>query len=182
MKFILPLLMIGLLAATADAQNRRDRSTRDRGTSGGSSGSSASPVIDDNVDKASYDRYKVLSEHNIFTKNRRPPSTQRSRDSGTDRPPPKPEVASVLTGCVIEDENRYAAFVENAQTGRHAESVAGESIATGKVTAIGFDFLEYESSGQNTGGDWPQLHGLGGLAGNGDGHSNHRSDDRPPGR
>jgi len=150
MKFILPLLMIGLLAATADAQNRRDRSTRDRGTSGGSSGSAASPVIDDNADKTSYDRYKVLSEHNIFTKNRRPPSTQRSRDSRGDSPPPKPEVAFVLTGCSIEDENRYAAFVENAQTGVTLKVSPGDSIATGKVTAIGFDFLEYESGGQRT--------------------------------
>jgi len=152
MRFILPLLIISLLAVTADAQNRRDRTTRDRtpdrsSSAGGPSGSS---VADDNTDKSSFDHYKVLSEHNIFTKNRRPPSTQRSRDPRGDRPPSKPEVAFVLTGCVIENENHYAAFVENAQTGVTMKISPGDAIATGKVTAIGFDYLEYESAGQKT--------------------------------
>ena len=148
MKFILPLLMIGILTATADAQNRRDRTSRDRAPDRSPPGS-ASPVSDDNPDKTSYDRYKVLSEHNIFTKNRRS-TTRPTRDSRSDAPPPKPEVAFVLTGCVIENENRYAAFVENAQTGVTMKVSPGESIATGKVTAIGFDFLEYETGGQKT--------------------------------
>jgi len=149
MKFVLAVLMIGLLAASAEAQNRRDRNSRDRGPDRSSPGSSASPVSDDGTDKASFDRYKVLSEHNIFTKNRRPTSRP-TRDSRSDGPPPKPEVAFVLTGCVIENENRYAAFVENAQTGVTLRVSPGDSIATGKVTAIGFDFLEYETGGQKT--------------------------------
>ena len=148
MKFFLPLLLICLLAATADAQNRRDRSSRDRGPE--RSSSSGAPTADDNTDKSTFDHYKVLSEHNIFTKNRRPPSTQRARDPRSDRPPPKPEVAFVLTGCVIEDANRYVAFVENAQTGVTLKVSPGDAIATGKVTAIGFDFLEYETGGQKT--------------------------------
>ena len=152
MRFILPLLIISLLAVTADAQNRRDRTTRDRtpdrsSSAGGPSGSS---VADDNTDKSSFDHYKVLSEHNIFTKSRRPPSTQRSRDPRGDRPPSKPEVAFVLTGCVIEDDNKYAAFVENAQTGITLKVSPGDSVATGKVTSIGFDYLEYETNGQKT--------------------------------
>ena len=154
MKFFLPLLIISLLAATAEAQNRRDRSGNragDTSAARSSSGSSsATPIADDKSDKSSFDHYKVLSEHNIFTKNRRPPSTQSSRDSRTDRPPRRPEVAFVLTGCVIENDNRFAAFVENAQTGVTQKVSPGDSIATGKVTSIGFDFLEYESAGQKT--------------------------------
>ena len=151
MKFFLPLLIVSLLAVTAEAQNRRDRSSRDRGPDRSSNSSgSGTPVADDNTDKSSFDHYKLLSDHNIFTKNRRPPSTQRSRDPRFDRPPPKPEVAFVLTGCVIETENKYVAFVENAQTGVTLKVSPGDAIATGKVTAIGFDFLEYESAGQKT--------------------------------
>ncbi|SRR5258706_14458100 len=150
MKFFLPLLMIGLLAATADAQNRRDRSTRDRAPDRPAPGaSSASPVVDDNADKSSFDRYKVLSEHNIFAKSRRP-TTRPGRDSREDRPPQKPEVAFVLTGCTIQDDNKYVAYVENVQSGVTMKVSPGESVATGKVTAIGFDFLEYETGGQKT--------------------------------
>jgi hypothetical protein len=154
MKFFLPLLIISLLAATAEAQNRRDRSSNRGGDSSSGRSSSASssgtPIADDKSDKSSFDHYKVLSEHNIFTKNRRPPATQSSRDARTDRPPRRPEVAFVLTGCVIEDDNRFAAFVENVQTGVTQKVSPGDAIATGKVTSIGFDFLEYESSGQKT--------------------------------
>jgi hypothetical protein len=151
MRIFLPLLIVALLAATAEAQNRRDRSNRDRSPDRSiSSGGSGSPIADDNTDKTNFDHYKVLSEHNIFAKNRRPPSTQRSRDPRFDRPPSRPEVAFVLTGCVIENENHYAAFVENAQTGVTLKVSPGDTIATGKVTAIGFDFLEYETGGQKT--------------------------------
>jgi hypothetical protein len=151
MRIFLPLLIVALFAMTADAQNRRDRSTRDRTPDRSSSSvGSGSTISDDSADKSSFDHYKVLSEHNIFAKNRRPPSTQRSRDSRSDRPPSRPEVAFVLTGCVIENENHYAAFVENAQTGVTLKVSPGDSIATGKVTAIGFDFLEYETGGQKT--------------------------------
>ena len=153
MKFILPLLVISLLATSAEAQNRRDRnrgSDRPPDRNGSSPGpSAASPVPDDNTDKSSFDHYKVLSEHNIFTKNRRP-TTRPGRDTRADRPPPKPEVAFVLTGCTIENDNKYVAYVENAQTGVTLKVSPGESIATGKVTAIGFDFLEYETGGPKT--------------------------------
>ena len=151
MRFFLPLLIVSLFVASAEAQNRRDRTNRDRGPDRSSTGgASGTPIPDDNTDKSSFDHYKVLSEHNIFTKNRRPPSTQRSRDPRFDRPPSKPEVAFVLTGCVIEDVNRYAAFVENAQTGTTLKVSPGDAVASGKVTSIGFDYLEYESAGQKT--------------------------------
>ena len=151
MRFLLPLLIISLLAASAEAQNRRDRtnSGRDRTSDRPyDRSSSASSIPDDNSDKSNFDHYKVLSEHNIFKKDRRVPSTQRSRDGRDERPTPRPEVAFVLTGCVIEDENRYVAFVENAQTGVTLKVSVGDSIATGKVTAIGFNYLEYETGGQ----------------------------------
>ena len=146
MKFILPILIVSLLAATSEAQNRRDRN---RGPDRTPSDSSSTPIADDNTDKNSFDHYKVLSEHNIFTKSRHP-TTRPGRDPRSDRPPPKPEVAFILTGCVIENDNKYAAFVENAQSGVTLKVSPGESIATGKVTAIGFDFLEYETGGQKT--------------------------------
>ena len=70
MKFFLTLLIVSLFVASAEAQNRRDRTNRaagpDRSSTGGASGT---PIPDDNTDKSSFDHYKVLTEHNIFTKN-----------------------------------------------------------------------------------------------------------------
>jgi hypothetical protein len=150
MRFLLPFLIISLLATTAQAQNRR---SRDRSPDGNRPPSSASPsasaAADDNADATTFDRYKLLSDHNIFMKNRRP-ATRPSRDNRPDRPPPKPETAFILTGCTIENDNKYVAYVENAQTGVTLKVSPGESIATGKITAIGFDFLEYEAAGQKT--------------------------------
>src|SRR4051812_15745831 len=97
MKYFLPLLLIGLLAAGAEAQNRRDRTSPrngsasdrppDRTSSGRPSGpTSASPVIDNNGDLTTFDRYRVLSEHNIFMKNRARPATRPSNDRPRDPP------------------------------------------------------------------------------------------------
>ncbi|HEV8608232.1 MAG TPA: hypothetical protein VGQ99_23045 [Tepidisphaeraceae bacterium] len=150
MRFLLPLLIISLLATTAQAQNRRSRdrsSDRDRPPS--SASPSASPAADDNADPSTFDHYKLLSDHNIFMKNRRPTSRP-TRDSRPDRPPPRPETAFILTGCTIQDDDKYVAYVENAQTGITLKVSPGDSIATGKVSAIGFDFLEYEAGGQKT--------------------------------
>jgi len=159
MRYLLAVMMIGLLASSALAQDRRDRGDRfnrdrDRSSNGSrsssSASSSASPVNDDNPDLTKFDRYQVLSEHNIFVKNRvqrsRGPTTRETSREG----PRRPETAFVLRGCVIEDEQKYAAFVENIATGVTRKVTVGEEIATGKVVAIGFDYLEYESSGQRT--------------------------------
>jgi hypothetical protein len=51
---------------------------------------------------------------------------------------------------VIQDDDKYAAFVENAQTGVTMKVAPGDAIATGKVVNIGFDYLEYETAGQLT--------------------------------
>src|SRR6267143_3578566 len=150
MKYVLPLLIVALLAAGAEAQNRRDRGNNggSRGNgppdrpSGPSGSSSASPVSDDNADKSSFERYRVLFEHNIFMKNRAPPTSRPTRDTSRDAPR-RPEVAFILTGCVIQEDNKFAAFVENAQTGVTLKVAPGDSIATGKVINIGFDYLEY---------------------------------------
>jgi hypothetical protein len=152
MRWFIPLFLLCIVSAEAWAQSRRDRSSdRSSDRRSGSSSSSASPVADDpNASKTGYERYTILSEHNIFVKNR----VQRSRGPTTRdtsrEPQRRPEQAFVLTGCVIENENMYAAFVENAQSGATTRVTVGENIATGKVVEIGFDYLEYETGGQRT--------------------------------
>src|SRR5258705_2493060 len=127
MRYFLPLLLVALLAASAQAQNRRDRGNTDRGSSNNGSrtpdrstarptgSSSASPVSDENDDKSSFERYRVLFEHNIFMKNRARPTSRPTNDRQREAPR-RPEVAFILTGCGIQEDNKFAAFVENAQT------------------------------------------------------------------
>src|SRR5688572_25764016 len=64
---------------------------------------------------ASYsDRYTVLSERNIFLKDRTQPST---RPTASPRPSPSdPERTNVLRGVVVEEDG-YRAYVENNSIG-----------------------------------------------------------------
>jgi hypothetical protein len=101
------------------------------------------------ADKSSFDRYRVLSEHNIFKKDRVQRAGPTTRDTSREGPR-RPETAFVLRGCVIEGEERFTASVENVQSGVTTKVTVGENIATGKVVEIGFDYLEYETGGQKT--------------------------------
>jgi hypothetical protein len=95
-------------------------------------------------------QYGVISENNIFLKERR------RRDSGEYRPPtsrvyvpPVPEKSFVLTGIVLEDEWR-AYIEENAQRSRFHRVGVGDQIGRGHVAAIEIDAIAYEYGGKVT--------------------------------
>ena len=92
---------------------------------------------------ASYsDRYTVLSERNIFLKDRTQPST---RPSASTRPSPSdPERTNVLRGIVVEEDG-YRAYVENNSIGTVSRLAVGDAIARGKITAIDIDAVAYET-------------------------------------
>src|SRR5437868_5949080 len=80
------------------------------------------------------DRYGVLSERNIFLRERGKPATRPSYTRGSDsnssftRPPP--EAVYVLTGIVLE-EGQYRAYVEDTSTGRVHRLAVGDTVARG---------------------------------------------------
>ena len=93
------------------------------------------------------ERYQILTDRNIFLRNRtrpqsRTPTTQSSSSSQTAR---RPEQSYTLTGIILE-EGRRIAFIENATTGTTERLAVGAPIARGKISDVGFNYLEYESS------------------------------------
>ncbi len=91
--------------------------------------------------------YGVISERNMFLKDRPRPRAPTSRPSSTqqsDRPPEPPESTFVLRGVAIE-ENGFRAYLEG---GSGMTRVApGDPIARGHVVEIAIDAIAYEHDG-----------------------------------
>jgi hypothetical protein len=92
------------------------------------------------------ERYNVLSERNIFLKDR---SQATTRPASTSQPTRNdPEHTMALTGVVFED-NGFRAYVENS-AGTVSRLSIGDTVARGKITDIQIDGVAYASSGQTT--------------------------------
>jgi hypothetical protein len=113
----------------------------------------APPAKADHSDQAFYDRYAVLVERNIFSKNRphvyRRPGAAAAAPEARREPPPPVERSFVLTGIVKELE-KPSAFVEDVRSGRTSKLKCGDSIAQGKLTEVGLDHVLYEADGRKT--------------------------------
>ncbi|HMO25042.1 MAG TPA: hypothetical protein PKB10_02125 [Tepidisphaeraceae bacterium] len=93
-----------------------------------------------------FDReYGVLSEQNMFHRERRRPSPPSTRPTTT-TPPAAPERAFVLVGVVFED-GQVRAYIEDGNTGSIRRLTAGEAIARGTIAAIEIDAVAYEHNG-----------------------------------
>jgi hypothetical protein len=100
------------------------------------------------------DRYAVLTDQNIFLKDRR--TRPRNGSTSTERPMTEmdrikatPEAKFVLTGVVFEDGD-YRAFIEDTSASKVLRLSVGEPIARGKITEIDIDTIAYESAGKTT--------------------------------
>ena len=62
---------------------------------------------------------------------------------------PRPEGHLVLNGVTLVGAEKYA-FVEDAPAGKVTKVRVGERIASGKVSAITFDAIDYDSNGKVT--------------------------------
>lgn len=88
-------------------------------------------------------RYGVLSEHNIFLRDR---GRRRQPEQPTSRPvytPPPVEDSFVLRGVVWED-GAYRAYVESLAGGTVLKLGVGDAVAGGRVASIEMDAIEYE--------------------------------------
>ena len=90
-------------------------------------------------------RYGILTEKNIFVRNR--PPTRAAARPIVSAGPRRPEESLVLTGIAIQ-EGRHVAFIENSATRSTQRLMPGDTVAGGKVVAVDFDGLEFESNGQ----------------------------------
>lgn len=118
------------------------------GMSGGAERTSAGAA----TTQPSYrERYSVLSERNIFLKERgRPVYTPREStrsSSETSRPPM--EVSFILTGVILE-EGQIRAFVEDTTQGKVLRLAIGDAVARGRVSDIAIDGIEYDVDGRRS--------------------------------
>lgn len=93
------------------------------------------------------DRYEVLSEHNIFLRER---GRSRARSGySAPAPPATPEQTSVLTGIVFEDDQYYA-YIEDMTRGTVQKLRVGDSVASGQIGDIQIDAIAYDHPGGRT--------------------------------
>jgi len=91
----------------------------------------------------SWDRYRVLSERNVFLKNRwRPAEFERRYVAPAPTPAETDEQSMVLTG-VVQQRDEWVAFVEDSRTGRTTRARAGQTLGAGTVAAITIDGIDY---------------------------------------
>jgi hypothetical protein len=88
-----------------------------------------------------YARYAILADKNIFVRNRPPTRTITNRGPSSPR---RTEEAFLLTGFALQ-EGRRVAFIENTATGSTQRLLPGDSIAGGKVVAVEFESILFES-------------------------------------
>ena len=102
------------------------------------------------------ERYSVLTEQNIFLKDRR---SGRDRGNGTTRTSTplsamdvlreSPEAKFTLTGVVFED-GEFRACIEDMKAGKVLRLSVGDAIARGKITLIDIDTVAYEAEGKTS--------------------------------
>jgi hypothetical protein len=95
------------------------------------------------------ERYAVLSEHNIFVRDRLRPASNARTAATTQHSSPPPEESFVLAGVVFEDDG-FRAYVEDRNAGRIVRLNPGDSLARGRISSIDIDALEYDRNGQLT--------------------------------
>ena len=103
------------------------------------------------------DRYAILSQRNIFLKDR---SRGGSRNGSTTGPTSSsssqsshrsPEETLALRGIVVE-QGEVRAYFEDTVNSRMLRVAVGETIARGRIASIGLDAVEYEHAATGSGG------------------------------
>ncbi len=155
---IVAMALLAVMAGSAlvPAADTRGRSDRTRGSYAPPTSIHASTSPTDGIPayKQNFrDRYSILSEQNIFLRDRRrpytPSTTQTTRPSRTDGGASSPEAAYLLTGIVLE-EGGVRAYVEDIKASKIVRLAVGENIARGTIGDIQIDAIAYDSAGQRT--------------------------------
>ena len=114
------------------------------------------------------DRYSILTQRNIFLKDRSRGSSRSGSNGGsgsttqasTQPAHRSPEETLLLRGIVME-QGEVRAYFEDIANSRIVRVAMGEPIARGRITSIGLDAVEYETTGTGSG----SAVGAGGAAG-----------------
>jgi len=95
---------------------------------------------------ASWEDYTVVVTKNIFLRNRGS-SSRRAEDAAREAPPAPPPEHYMMVRGTVQQGQEFLAFLEDIRTGTTSVLRVGEAVATGRLTAITLDNVEYESNG-----------------------------------
>lgn len=89
------------------------------------------------------ERYGILTDKNIFVRNRPPTRKAGARIVS----PGRPEAMHILTGIALQ-EGRHVAFIEDTAARKTQRLLQGDSVAGGKLVEVTFDAVEFENNGK----------------------------------
>ena len=98
---------------------------------------------------APWESYRVLSERNIFLRDRARPPSHRPASSAAATAAGDDDERVVLTGIVQQGED-YVAFFENTKTGKTTSAQVGAPLGRGRLIAITLDAVQYLGDGTAT--------------------------------
>lgn len=96
-------------------------------------------------------RYGVLSDRNMFLKDRPRPRQMTTRPATTQRvetPPETPEMRYVLRGVIIEEDEFHAYFED--RRGGMSRVAPGDELANGRIAQIDINAVAFEKDGAVT--------------------------------
>ena len=145
-----------LLAAVASALSAGTLVAADPPKTSPPAAKAPAPAAKPTTRQSDRERYAVLTEQNIFLKDRRTGRNSGGPTSRTTQPlnamdvvRQSPEAKFVVTGVVFEDGD-FRAFIEDATAGKVLRLSVGDSIARGKITLIDIDTVVYEAEGKQS--------------------------------
>jgi len=94
--------------------------------------------------RPSWDRYRILTERNVFSRDRRRPVVVRGT---TSQPTTQPSGPGIVLRGIVRQGDDYIAFFEDTGTGRTTKARVGESVAGGRVQRITLDDVTYDKGG-----------------------------------
>ena len=112
------------------------------------------PTLATPTHKTKWDDFRILTDRNIFDRNRRPPVVRPPRIEGS-RPtitpqPPRPvdtDQYIVLLGIGLEGP-QYTAFFEDSKAGKILQVLTGDVVGKGRLRAVNLDSVQYDRGGQ----------------------------------
>jgi len=111
---------------------------------------SAPPAVSPSAPPAQWESYRVLSERNMFMRNRaRPWSGRLTSRVSVATAPGTSDDRFVLTGIIQQGED-YVAFFEDPRAGKTTSLRLGDLIGRGQLTSITLDAVEYAYDGSTT--------------------------------
>ncbi len=95
----------------------------------------------ESADLTGWERYSILAERNIFSRDRWKPAPLPGES--VPLPPPAPERYVVLTG-IVKQGGEYTAFLEDIRTGVTDKAKIGDAVIKGRVKNVALDRIEIE--------------------------------------